>query len=262
MTEPENYEYKGLLASTWDLLRGDTSGWEDRPYFREVIARYGQPALDVGCSTGRLLLDYLASGIDLDGVDLSPEMLAICREKAAAQGLAPALYQQGMDALSLPRRYRTIFVSSSSIQLLLQPGAAALGMRRFRAHLAPGGALAAVFMRLWTPDDPLDSGWKLLQEATRPEDGAVVRRWNRSRYDPQARLEHTEDRFEIVMEGVVTASELHQRSPATREYTQAESIALFEQAGFAQVQAYRGWSFEPAGEGDWLWTVIGVNPGG
>jgi sarcosine oxidase subunit beta len=34
-----------------------------------------------------LLLDYLAAGIDIDGVDNSPEMLAICREKAQKPGL-------------------------------------------------------------------------------------------------------------------------------------------------------------------------------
>lgn len=36
------------------------------------------------CGTGRLLLDYLAQGIDIDGVDNSPEMLALCRPDAAA----------------------------------------------------------------------------------------------------------------------------------------------------------------------------------
>ncbi len=59
MIEPE-YEYRGMMAKTWDLFRGDTSNWEDRTFFLEIIQASGQPALDVGCGTGRLLLDYLA----------------------------------------------------------------------------------------------------------------------------------------------------------------------------------------------------------
>ena len=26
----ESYEYRGMMAAAWDLLRGDTSNWEDR----------------------------------------------------------------------------------------------------------------------------------------------------------------------------------------------------------------------------------------
>jgi ubiquinone/menaquinone biosynthesis C-methylase UbiE len=88
----QDYEYHGMLASTWDLLRGDYSTWPDRPFYRAVIERAGQPALDVGCGTGRLVLDYLVAGLDVDGVDNSPEMLALCREKADALGRAPRLY--------------------------------------------------------------------------------------------------------------------------------------------------------------------------
>ena len=78
----QDYEYRDLLAKTWDLMRGDTAQWPDRFFYREFIDRHGGPVLDVGCGTGRLLLDYLMDGIDIDGVDNSPEMLALCREKA------------------------------------------------------------------------------------------------------------------------------------------------------------------------------------
>ena len=82
-----DYEYRGLIAASWDLLRGDYSTWPDRPFYRSIIECAGQPALDVGCGTGRLLLDYLAAGIDVDGVDNSPEMLVLCRKGGAAAGL-------------------------------------------------------------------------------------------------------------------------------------------------------------------------------
>ena len=108
----DDYEYRGLIAQAWDLLRGDYSTWPDRPLYREIIERQAGPALDVGCGTGRLILDYLAAGLDVDGVDNSPDMLALCRAKAAGLGIdvENRLYLQEMDRLDLPRRYATIFV--------------------------------------------------------------------------------------------------------------------------------------------------------
>src|ERR1700722_4734760 len=141
----EDFEYRGLVAEAWDLLRGDTSNWGDRLFSRAIIERRGGAALDVGCGTGRLLLDYLAAGLDVDGVDNSPEMLALCREKAAAAELdvGDRLFEQSMDTLDLPRRYAPIFVPSLSFQLLTDLDAARRALARFRDHLAPGGVLVS-----------------------------------------------------------------------------------------------------------------------
>jgi ubiquinone/menaquinone biosynthesis C-methylase UbiE len=250
-----DYEYKGLMAQAWDVLRGDTSQWEDRFFFLDLIAEFGQPVLDVGCGTGRLLLDYLQQGIDMDGVDNSPEMLELCREKAAKQGLSPRLYQQYMEELDLPRRYQTILIPSSSLQLVIEPERVARAMERLCAHLEPGGALIAPFMTLWKEGDPLESEWE--KAAQRAEDGAIFRRVARSRYDPAIECEATEDLYQLSVDGVVVAEELHQRSPATRSYTQEQARELFEAAGLVDIILYKEFTREPAATEDWIFTLVG-----
>ena len=259
MNTPD-YEYRGLMAATWDLFRGDTSGWGDKVFYRDVIDRYGEPVLDVGCATGRLILDYLADGVDVDGVDFSPEMLAICRGKAGERGLTPNLYEQSMESLDLPRAYRTIVVSSSSFQLVTDVDAATRAMQRFHAHLESSGALVMPFMTLWQEGDPTQDDWKLTAEKIREEDVAVVRRWSRSRYDVEQQLEHTEDRYEVTLEGEVIDTEFHQRSPATRSYTQQQAADLYEKAGFADIRILSGFTWNPASASDTLFSVLGTRP--
>lgn len=254
MTLP-TYEYRGLMADAWDLLRGDTSGWSDRFFYLELIRRHGQPALDVGCGTGRLLLDYLAQGIDIDGVDNSPEMLALCRAKAARLGLTARVYEQSMETLALPRAYRTILIPSSSLQLITEPAQADAALARIVAHLEPGGLLVASFMTFWQPGQPLEHTSE--HSATRPEDGAVITRTSWSRFDPATECEATRDRYEVRLAGQVLAAEEHERDPATRSYTQAQARALFERAGLAGVQVYHEFSFDPAAPDDRLFTVAG-----
>lgn len=214
--------------------------------------------LDVGCGTGRLLLDYLQQGIAIDGMDNSPEILAICGKKAEKLGLAPVLYGQYMESLDLPRRYQTILVPSSSFQLLVDPEKAREAMRRFFTHLEPGGVLVMPFMIEWQPGKPLDTGWKMTAEKVRPENGAVVRRRSRVLYDPVSQLERTEDVYEVSHGETVVFSEHHQRSPGVRWYTQDQASALYRDAGFADIQVYSGFSFQPAGSDDTLFTVVGA----
>lgn len=261
----DDYEYRGLIAQTWDLLRGDTSMWPDRPFYRTIIELGGGPALDVGCGTGRLLLDYLRAGLDVDGMDNSPEMLRICRNKAAELGIdvTQRLFLQEMNRLALPRRYTTIFVPSSSFQLLTDPGAASEAMERFHKHLASGGVLVTSIMsKLWRgrhiPPHMEWSGWHKLGEKQRPADGATVRRWIRTRYDHAEQLEHEENRYEVLSGDTIVHSETHTRSPAVRWYSQSQAATLYEKAGFANVRILSGFTFEPASGGDTTFCVLGT----
>lgn len=257
MTTP-NYEYYGLMAEFWDLFRGDTSTWEDRFFYLDVVRKYGQPVLDVGCGTGRILLDFLQQGIDIDGIDNSPDMLARLHQKAKKLDLSPSVRQQEMDKLDLPRKYQTILVPSSSFQLLLDAGLPPIVMRRFYEHLLSGGVLVMPFMTLWKDGDPLES--EFTREAVRPEDGATVRRWQYSRFDPAAELEHTIDRYEIIKDGQVIQAEEHHQSPATRSYTQEQAIDLYKRAGFQEILVYSSFTFEPVKPEDTVFSIIGIKP--
>jgi len=257
MTTP-SYEYYGMMAEFWDLFRGDTSTWDDRYFFLEIVKKYGQPVLDVGCGTGRILLDFMQQGFDIDGVDNSPDMLALLHQKAGKLNLKPTVYQQEMHKLSLPRKYQTILVPSSSFQLLLDKSLPPLTMTGFYKHLLPGGVLVMPLMTLWKQGNLLES--EDTREVTRPEDGSTIRRWSYSRFDPNANFEHTIDRYEIMRDGKVIASEEHQQSPATRSYTQEQATALYQDAGFQDVQVFHEFTFEPVKPEDALFSVLGFKP--
>jgi SAM-dependent methyltransferase len=256
----QGYEYRGMMARAWDLLRGDYSTWPDRDFYRHILDGRGGAALDVGCGTGRLILDYLADGLDVDGIDNSPEMLAICRAKAETLGvdLGGRLYEQEMDQLDLPRRYSTIFVPSGTFMLLTDLTRAAEAMRRFHDSLEPDGALVISFSaKLWpgrrTPPQMQWSPWFGLAEQPL-DDGTMIRRWISAKFD---HVEHEQNRYELIRDGVVMETEMHYRSPCVRWYTLDQAIAAFERVGFDRILATAGDSFDPAGASDTHFTVIG-----
>jgi SAM-dependent methyltransferase len=137
--EPQTW-HNGLVARHWAEFENYSLDGPEIAYYQKFIHHDGQPALDVACGTGRLLLPYLRAGLAVDGVDISPDMLAHCRDKAAREGFSPGLHQQAMHELDLPRRYRTIYVCGSfGIGGTRQQDA--LALQRFYQHLTPGGVL-------------------------------------------------------------------------------------------------------------------------
>ena len=129
--------HHGLVARWWAEFN---HGGPEVEYFRPFVAS-GQPALDAGCGTGRLLLPWLRDGLDVDGCDVSPDMLGECRRLAAVDGLEPVLYQQALHELDVPRRYRTIVCCGTfGLGSTREQDAQALG--RLHDHLEPGGLLA------------------------------------------------------------------------------------------------------------------------
>ena len=150
--EARTWHY-GLVAEWWAQFN---QGGDDIDVFRQEIARSGEPVLDAGCGTGRLLLPMLREGADIDGSDASPDMLAWCQRQLDMQGLSANLYPMAMHELDLPRQYRTVVVCGAfglggSRKQDLQ------GLRRIRQLLQPGGSLV---MDHYLPNLENPKGWQ------------------------------------------------------------------------------------------------------
>ena len=129
--------HHGLVARWW--LNFNIGGPEIE-FFR-VFVQGAEPALDVACGTGRLLVPWVADGLDVDGVDASADMIAGCREAARRVGRNPNLYVQPMHLLDLPRRYGAI-IMCGGFGLGATHAQDREGLHRLFAHLRPGGVLA------------------------------------------------------------------------------------------------------------------------
>jgi SAM-dependent methyltransferase len=129
--------HHGLIARWWANFNLDGPEIE---FFRPIVAA-GQPALDVACGTGRLLVPWVADGLDVDGADASADMIAGCRAAARRAGRDPALFVQPVHRLDLPRRYGAI-VMCGGFGLGGSRDHDREGLRRMFDYLRPGGRLA------------------------------------------------------------------------------------------------------------------------
>jgi SAM-dependent methyltransferase len=242
--------YTGLSAASYDLWFAGED-FEDIEFFRSAIQDGGEPALEVGCGTGRLLIPFAKDGLNVEGLDLSEEMLSICRRKAAAIGLAVPLHLAAMEDFSLVQRFRTIFVPFGSFMLLADLEKTRMALRCFRGHLAEGGRVLIPLHLPWRYDvglEPAKPGeWRLRRVATRPDD-AVVRCYENVDFDFDRQIQLVRLRFEIRRGGEVEATE--EGEQLLRWFSQSEFADLLLQAGFTDVAALKAYAWEPADADD------------
>jgi len=97
-------------------------------------------ALDLACGTGSAALAMARRGITCTGLDISAEMLAKAREKAAGEPGLPVNFVEGdMRRFSLPLRVDLITCFFDAMNYILRDEDLQATFHCVNAHLAPGG---------------------------------------------------------------------------------------------------------------------------
>jgi len=135
MEKKEIIAFFDRLAPSWDadMIRHDgiISQILDGAGVRE-----GVRVLDVACGTGVLFPDYLARGVaSVTGVDISPEMVKIAREKFTQQNIE--VLCADVEELPLERKFDCVVVYNAFPHF---PDPEKL-IRILSGHLADGGRL-------------------------------------------------------------------------------------------------------------------------
>jgi SAM-dependent methyltransferase len=94
------------------------------------------PVLDAGCGAGRLLVPIHERGFDIDGCDVSADMIERCRERVPDA----TLWVSALHDLDPPRRYASI-VCSGVLGLGSSRAQDIQALKRLHDALVPGGTL-------------------------------------------------------------------------------------------------------------------------
>jgi SAM-dependent methyltransferase len=113
----------------------------DVGFYRALARECGGPVLELGCGTGRVLLEIAADGLPCTGLDASAAMLARARAKPGAEGLR--LVHAPMQDFDLgAARFALVFSAFRAFQHLEAVADQLRCLECVKAHLAPGGVFA------------------------------------------------------------------------------------------------------------------------
>lgn len=218
--------YSGLVADLYAPLRA--AGRPDPGPYLSAVRRYGEPALELGCGVGDPLLDLIAAGLEVEGLDSSADMLERCRANAARRGLSPTLHLATMQAMDLGRRFRCVYIAGPTFNLLDDDDAAAAALGAIGRHLADDGT---AIVPLFVPSPTAADLFGVRRTALLADGGHIAVSAIAETVDHSIRSIVTTLRYERVVAG---GKKEEAEVPWLRHwYTQAGFLALAESAGLS-----------------------------
>jgi SAM-dependent methyltransferase len=245
--------YGTLASEVYDLDKPVGRPFADVKYYTDVLAGVSGPILEPAAGTGRVLIPLLEAGHAVEGLERSPEMLALCRQHCRDRGLDPVLREADMTIYVRLAAYEAVIVPAGSIALLDGRKATLQALACFRDSLVPGGLLVVD-----VPVPPPVAG------------NQTMRYWRRGSCLWTLQILHTEHnpvtnqttrflRYDKWQDGTLRTAEL--QTFRFQHWGSGEFGELLSEAGFSDIAVTGDYQDACApGPGNEVWTFQATRP--
>jgi SAM-dependent methyltransferase len=227
----------------------DSASIGDVEFYRTLAARVDGPVLEIGCGTGRIYLELLRDGIDAYGIDRSAGMLAKLREKAAANGLDPQVFEMDMRSFDLDAQFGAILAPFRTFLHNVTVDDQLATLERVREHLQPDGLFALNF---FAPDPAVIADYQRYEETVEIDGDAYTRIDEPTMADPIDQIHRTHRELRAPDGTVVWEGTFELKLLSKREFE-----LLLELAGFSDWTVYGGFDRQPPSDAgqELVWIV-------
>lgn len=227
-------DFYDALAPMFDVM----TDWDARlaaegPFLKSVLDEAGaRRVLDAACGSGGHALWLARQGYEVTGADVSPVMIKLAQQKAAADGLGVPFVVSDLANLQTSTVYDAVLCLGNSLPHLLTQDDLVAALRGMAGVLRPGGALVLQNLNYdlrWQKQPR----WFMAQGGVL--DGQEVLVWRFADYDvPAGRIA-----FHIALfrKGAPNWKvEVH--TTLHRPLFQVDLLAALTEAGFIEPRAY------------------------
>ncbi|ANU15184.1 Methyltransferase [Planococcus halocryophilus Or1] len=230
--------YSKLSSEVYDLDKPIGSSFGDIEYYLERLGSCKGRILEPATGTGRLLVPLLEKGFEVDGFDVSEEMLTVCRANCEKHGFRPNLFHAKMESFSVDRTYAAIVIPTGTFLLLDEREKSLRALQNFYNHLEIGGRLIV--------DLDVPAGVELEKTSTRTwqalNGDTLTVESKKIKVDWIHQTFVSQGRYECWREGKLIETEL-ERYPM-RWYGVEEFRTILENIGFKEIVISSGYQID------------------
>ncbi len=213
---------------------------DDLDLILDLADQTGDPILELGCGTGRALVPLLEAGHTVTGVDISPGLLGVAKEKIrnTQHATRSTFHQADLRTFDLPvKEFAFAFCTSNTLMHLTTQADQLAVLRNAHRHLRPGGFL---LLDLFSPDvarlHAVNGIMELGDQWLDPATGAQVIKWSVRTIDWADQIQET---LFIYEENLPDGAVRRTVCPFTIRFLwRGEAELLLQSAGFTVTEVW------------------------
>ncbi|WP_088044663.1 bifunctional 2-polyprenyl-6-hydroxyphenol methylase/3-demethylubiquinol 3-O-methyltransferase UbiG [Bacillus sp. EAC] len=111
-------DYYGELCTRMYESNKSIAVGKEFDFFLSFVKDKNMKVLEPMCGNGRMLIPFMQEGIDIDGYDISDDMLKLCKEKCEKLNLSPNVFNDKIEEFKSNKKYDLIMIPFGSFSLL------------------------------------------------------------------------------------------------------------------------------------------------
>ncbi len=230
--------YVSLEAEFHDAFWAEDDDATEVSLMERFLASHPGRALEIGSGSGRLLLPLLADHPEVEGLELSDDMIRLCLETAELAGEQVVVHRGDMTDWKGEKPYHSLLVPAFTFQLAEDPAAT---LRHWRTLLVDGGGL---YLTIFIPFAELEGDME--EDVWHPDheaplaDGRTAKLDTLHRIDPEKQILERRHRYYFAD----LPATFHESRQTLRWFTPDQLTELLAAAGFGVTEAFV--DFDPA----------------
>jgi SAM-dependent methyltransferase len=234
--------YRRLCTEFYELDKPHAPA-NELAFYTAYAHNAGGPIFEPMCGTGRFLIPLLEQGLDVDGLDASVHMLAVCEQKCLTKNLRPKLYQEFLHEFRSDKKYNLIFIPTGSLGLITRLAEIKKCLSILYDLLLPNGKLV---FEVETPRVlPTELGtWQTPSRTHVTADKSKIVLSTLPTYDAATQIFKTLCRYQLIKENKILVTE--NEDFEVRLYQPHEIDEWLKETGFQDMVCFNAYSPDAA----------------
>ncbi|PGS98017.1 class I SAM-dependent methyltransferase [Bacillus cereus] len=220
--------YGDLCTKIYESDKSIAAG-KELEFYLSFIKDKNIKVLEPMCGNGRMLIPFIQNGVDIEGFDISEDMLKVCKEKAEKLNLKPVVSQGRIEEFHTDKKYDLIMIPIGSFSLL-PDSLVENSLQNMKNNLKENGKLLLTVVQGGSETEQI-LDW--IERNRKEINNELIVEYRKVSYDKVQKLLNIKLKYEVIHDEKIAETEIMDFPIRLYDLKEFENILIAN--GFSQI---------------------------